>query len=140
MCAEVEELRSQVNRLQSRNRELELQSSGRNSDHARQIRQVPETRSKSLPLSCGKNPFFSPVLKYYQTSEVIFHEHIWTFYIIYHTAVQKSLFIWLECVHVFVLDDFAQNWIRAKSGLNCQLIILYISIYQASSHTHIHTS
>lgn len=40
VCAEVEELRSQVNRLQSRNRELELQSSGRNSDHARQIRQV----------------------------------------------------------------------------------------------------
>ena len=40
VCAEVEELRSQVSRLQSRNRELELQSSGRNSDHARQIRQV----------------------------------------------------------------------------------------------------
>lgn len=40
VCAEVEELRSQVNRLQSRNRELELQSSGRNNDHARQIRQV----------------------------------------------------------------------------------------------------
>ena len=40
VCAEVDELRSQVSRLQSRNRELELQSSGRNSDHARQIRQV----------------------------------------------------------------------------------------------------
>lgn len=40
VCTEVEELRSQVSRLQSRNRELELQSSGRNNDHARQIRQV----------------------------------------------------------------------------------------------------
>ena len=40
VCSEVEEMRSQVNRLQSRNRELELQSNGRNSDHARQIRQV----------------------------------------------------------------------------------------------------
>ena len=40
VCTEIEELRSQMSRLQSRNRELELQSSGRNSDHARQIRQV----------------------------------------------------------------------------------------------------
>lgn len=46
VCAEVEELRSQASRLQSRNRELELQSSGRNSDHARQIRQV-NTRLQS---------------------------------------------------------------------------------------------
>lgn len=44
VCAEIEELRSQVSRLQSRNRELELQSSGRNSDHARQIRQVTRMR------------------------------------------------------------------------------------------------
>lgn len=43
VCTEMEELRSQVSRLQSRNRELELQSSGRNSDHARQIRQVAHT-------------------------------------------------------------------------------------------------
>lgn len=40
VCTEVEELRSQASRLQSRNRELELHSSGRNNDHARQIRQV----------------------------------------------------------------------------------------------------
>ncbi|XP_019215438.1 protein FAM184B isoform X7 [Oreochromis niloticus] len=45
VCAEMEELRSQVSRLQSRNRELELQSSGRNSDHARQIRQHAEALS-----------------------------------------------------------------------------------------------
>uniref|UniRef100_A0A3Q2T0Q3 Family with sequence similarity 184 member B n=1 Tax=Fundulus heteroclitus TaxID=8078 RepID=A0A3Q2T0Q3_FUNHE len=45
VCGELEELRSQVNRLQSRNRELELQSSGRNSDHARQIRQHAEALS-----------------------------------------------------------------------------------------------
>ncbi|XP_032419608.1 protein FAM184B isoform X3 [Xiphophorus hellerii] len=45
VCAELEELKSQVNRLQSRNRELELQSSGRNSDHARQIRQHAEALS-----------------------------------------------------------------------------------------------
>ncbi|XP_029914086.1 protein FAM184B [Myripristis murdjan] len=45
VCAEVDELRSQVSRLQSRNRELELQSSGRNSDHARQIRQHAEALS-----------------------------------------------------------------------------------------------
>lgn len=45
VCAEVEELRSQVNRLQSRNRELELQSSGRNNDHARQIRQVSRPKN-----------------------------------------------------------------------------------------------
>ncbi|KAK1886040.1 Protein FAM184B [Dissostichus eleginoides] len=41
----VEELRSQVSRMQSRNRELELQSSGRNNDHARQIRQHAEALS-----------------------------------------------------------------------------------------------
>lgn len=51
VCAEVEELRSQANRLQSRNRELELQSSGRNSDHARQIRQVRT--------HCGASVFLS---------------------------------------------------------------------------------
>ena len=45
VCAETEELRSQVSRLQSRNRELELQSSGRNNDHARQIRQVTHTHT-----------------------------------------------------------------------------------------------
>lgn len=45
VCSEVDELRSQVSRLQSRNRELELQSSGRNSDHARQIRQHTEALS-----------------------------------------------------------------------------------------------
>ncbi|XP_068606864.1 protein FAM184B isoform X2 [Brachionichthys hirsutus] len=45
VCAEVEELRSQASRLQSRNRELELQSSGRNNDHARQIRQHAEALS-----------------------------------------------------------------------------------------------
>lgn len=49
VCTEVDELRSQVNRLQSRNRELELQSSGRNSDHARQIRQV-KTPMTQLPI------------------------------------------------------------------------------------------
>lgn len=46
VCAEVEELRSQVSRLQSRNRELELQSSGRNNDHSRQIRQVTQTHTR----------------------------------------------------------------------------------------------
>ncbi|XP_008315150.1 protein FAM184B isoform X2 [Cynoglossus semilaevis] len=45
VCTEVEEMRSQLSRLQSRNRELELQSSGRNSDHARQIRQHAEALS-----------------------------------------------------------------------------------------------
>ncbi|XP_062334481.1 protein FAM184B [Osmerus eperlanus] len=42
VCAEVEELKGHLNRLQSRNRELELQGSGRNNDHARQIRQHAE--------------------------------------------------------------------------------------------------
>ncbi|XP_034394277.1 protein FAM184B [Cyclopterus lumpus] len=45
VCTEVEELRSQASRLQSRNRELELHSSGRNNDHARQIRQHAEALS-----------------------------------------------------------------------------------------------
>ncbi|KAI4832017.1 hypothetical protein KUCAC02_015001 [Chaenocephalus aceratus] len=45
VCTEMEELRSQVSRMQSRNRELELQSSGRNNDHARQIRQHAEALS-----------------------------------------------------------------------------------------------
>ncbi|XP_028301517.1 protein FAM184B [Gouania willdenowi] len=45
VCAELEEMRSQLSRLQSRNRELELQSSGRNNDHARQIRQHAEALS-----------------------------------------------------------------------------------------------
>nr|XP_046189283.1 trichohyalin-like [Oncorhynchus gorbuscha] len=36
VCVNVEELKGQVNKLQSRNRELELQSSGRNNDYARQ--------------------------------------------------------------------------------------------------------
>ncbi|XP_054635022.1 protein FAM184B isoform X2 [Dunckerocampus dactyliophorus] len=45
VCADVEELKSQLSRLQSRNRELELQSSGRNNDHARQMRQHAEALS-----------------------------------------------------------------------------------------------
>ncbi|XP_061685642.1 protein FAM184B isoform X2 [Syngnathoides biaculeatus] len=44
-CDDVEDLKSQLSRLQSRNRELELQNSGRNSDHARQIRQHAEALS-----------------------------------------------------------------------------------------------
>lgn len=55
VCTEMEELRSQVSRLQSRNRELELQSSGRNSDHARQIRQVStHTHAHMVKLQCGQ--------------------------------------------------------------------------------------
>ncbi|XP_028974033.2 protein FAM184B isoform X2 [Esox lucius] len=42
VCVNVEELKSQVSKLQSRNRELELQSSGRHNDHVRQIRQHAE--------------------------------------------------------------------------------------------------
>ncbi|KAL1023963.1 hypothetical protein UPYG_G00049610 [Umbra pygmaea] len=42
VCVNMEELKGQVSKLQSRNRELELQSSGRNNDHARQIRQHAE--------------------------------------------------------------------------------------------------
>ncbi|XP_019732272.1 protein FAM184B isoform X4 [Hippocampus comes] len=45
VCADVEDLKSQLSRLQSRNRELELQTSGRNNDHARQIRQHAEALS-----------------------------------------------------------------------------------------------
>ncbi|XP_053713626.1 trichohyalin-like isoform X1 [Synchiropus splendidus] len=45
VCMDVEELKREVNRLQSRNRELELQSSGRNNDHVRQIRQHAEALS-----------------------------------------------------------------------------------------------
>ncbi|XP_077460794.1 protein FAM184B isoform X2 [Stigmatopora argus] len=44
-CADLEDLKSQLSRLQSRNRELELQTSGRNNDHARQIRQHAEALS-----------------------------------------------------------------------------------------------
>ncbi|KAJ8000445.1 hypothetical protein DPEC_G00180200 [Dallia pectoralis] len=42
VCVNVDELKGQVSKLQSRNRELELQSSGRHNDHARQIRQHAE--------------------------------------------------------------------------------------------------
>ncbi|KAJ3614444.1 hypothetical protein NHX12_018017 [Muraenolepis orangiensis] len=42
VCAELDELKNQLSRLQSRNRELELQSSGKKSDQARQIRQHAE--------------------------------------------------------------------------------------------------
>ncbi|XP_061535564.1 protein FAM184B isoform X2 [Phycodurus eques] len=45
VCADAEDLKSQLSRLQSRNRELELQSGGRNNDHARQIRQHAEALS-----------------------------------------------------------------------------------------------
>ncbi|XP_061772261.1 protein FAM184B isoform X2 [Nerophis ophidion] len=45
VCVDVDELKNQLSRLQSRNRELELQSSGRNNDHARQIRQHAEALS-----------------------------------------------------------------------------------------------
>lgn len=38
--AEVEELRSQLSRLNIRNKELELQNSGRSNDHARMLKQV----------------------------------------------------------------------------------------------------
>jgi hexokinase len=40
VCAELEEVQNQLSRLQSRNRELELQSNGKKSDQARQIQQT----------------------------------------------------------------------------------------------------
>ncbi|CAL8389292.1 unnamed protein product [Arctogadus glacialis] len=45
VCAELEEVQNQLSRLQSRNRELELQSNGKKSDQARQIRQHAEALS-----------------------------------------------------------------------------------------------
>ncbi|XP_030207059.1 protein FAM184B isoform X1 [Gadus morhua] len=45
VCAELEEAQNQLSRLQSRNRELELQSNGKKSDQARQIRQHAEALS-----------------------------------------------------------------------------------------------
>lgn len=41
VSAEVEELKSQLSRLNIRNKELELQNSGRSNDHARMLKQVP---------------------------------------------------------------------------------------------------
>lgn len=38
--AEVEDLRSQLSRLNIRNKELELQNSGRSNDHARMLKQA----------------------------------------------------------------------------------------------------
>ncbi|XP_041950078.1 protein FAM184B isoform X1 [Alosa sapidissima] len=43
VSAEVEELRSQLSRLNLRNKELELQSNGRSSDHARMLKQHADT-------------------------------------------------------------------------------------------------
>ncbi|XP_030644187.1 protein FAM184B [Chanos chanos] len=43
VCAEVEELRSQLSRLNIRNKELELQNSGRSNDHARMLKQHADT-------------------------------------------------------------------------------------------------
>lgn len=40
VSAEVEELKSQLSRLNIRNKELELQNSGRTNDHARMLKQV----------------------------------------------------------------------------------------------------
>lgn len=40
VSAEVEELRAQLSRTNLRNKELELQSNGRSSDHARMLKQV----------------------------------------------------------------------------------------------------
>lgn len=40
VSAEVEDLRSQLSRLNIRNKELELQNSGRSNDHARMLKQV----------------------------------------------------------------------------------------------------
>ncbi|KAK0151557.1 Protein FAM184B [Merluccius polli] len=45
VCTELDEMKSQLSRLQSRNRELELQTSGKKSDQARQIRQHAEALS-----------------------------------------------------------------------------------------------
>lgn len=47
--AEVEDLRSQLSRLNIRNKELELQNSGRSNDHARMLKQVtPSTMLKHI--------------------------------------------------------------------------------------------
>lgn len=40
VSAEVEELKSHLSRLNIRNKELELQNSGRTNDHARMLKQV----------------------------------------------------------------------------------------------------
>lgn len=52
VSAEVEELRSQLSRLNIRNKELELQNSGRSNDHARMLKQVtPSTTLKQVILA-----------------------------------------------------------------------------------------
>lgn len=80
VCSEVDELRSQVSRLQSRNRELELQSSGRNSDHARQIRQVTAregfTKYVSLCMSLRQGKPYSVVGKTTVTKSFLRLNHL----------------------------------------------------------------
>lgn len=47
VSAEVEELRSQLSRLNIRNKELELQNSGRSNDHARMLKQASHSSLKN---------------------------------------------------------------------------------------------
>ncbi|XP_042173501.1 trichohyalin-like [Oncorhynchus tshawytscha] len=48
VCVNVEELKGQVNKLQSRNRELELQSSGRNNDYRQHAEALASLRSEMV--------------------------------------------------------------------------------------------
>lgn len=52
VSAEVEELRSQLSRLNIRNKELELQNSGRSNDHARMLKQVTPHQTYCINLYC----------------------------------------------------------------------------------------
>jgi len=48
VSAEVEEMRSQLSRLKIRNKELELQNSGRSNDHARMLKQASHAHMLSI--------------------------------------------------------------------------------------------
>lgn len=92
VCAEVEELRGQVNRLQSRNRELELQSSGRNSDHARQIRQVKTriTQRFTQILQKSSNIESRNVIRCLKMLKAMFQQNSWTFDRVFYTRSPES--------------------------------------------------
>lgn len=57
VSAEVDDLRSQLSRLNIRNKELELQNSGRSNDHARMLKQVSRGYPSIINATNGSQTF-----------------------------------------------------------------------------------
>lgn len=104
VSAEVDELRSQLGRLNIRNKELELQNSGRSNDHARMLKQVScgppsiihqrfsDILIVILIVLCKLNPYVAPQIRtYYLIGTFHRHNEFYTVQTLYCITINLTL-------------------------------------------------